>query len=404
MAERHGAKILVVDDEAEYLQTTIQYLRESGEDFDCLSAIHGAMAIQVAKSKLPDLIITDWDMPVMNGIEATTALKQDPETRDIPVIVSSGAMTTSSHLRLALEAGAVDFIRKPIDRLELIARVRTVLELARSYKEIKRQKEIVEKRNRDFMDSVVYARRIQEAILPDKESFGRRLGGAFVYSQPRDVVSGDFFWYFDKRKEVMAACADCTGHGVPGAFMSILGNNILGAITRDFGMLKPNLLLSELNERMMATLQKTVLLENFSPEPTLDGMDIAIVHIDVGTRKVSFSGAHRPLIYFKSGEMHEIRGTNCSIGGVTAFKRLDFELHEIELSEGDSIYMYTDGITDQFCESSSRKYGQVRLKKLFSDIQGLSMEEQGIELSKALLEWRGSREMQDDQTVVGLKL
>ncbi len=404
MAERQGAKILVVDDEAEYLQTTIQYLRESGKDFDCLSAIHGAMAVQIAKSKLPDLIITDWDMPVMNGIEATMALKQDPETREIPVVIASGAMTTSSHLNLALEAGAVDFIRKPIDRIELVARVRTILELAQSYKEIKRQKEIVEKRNRDFMDSIVYARRIQEAILPDKESLGRRLGGAFVYSQPRDVVSGDFFWYFDKRKEVMVACADCTGHGVPGAFMSILGNNILGAITRDFGILKPNLLLSELNERMMATLQKTILLEDFAAEPTLDGMDVAVVHIDVGSKRVAFSGAHRPLIYFKSGEIHEIRGTNCSIGGITAFKRLDFELHEIELSEGDTIYLYTDGVTDQFCESSSRKLGQVRFKKLLSDIQNLDMDEQGREVAKAITAWRGNREMQDDHTVIGLKL
>jgi serine phosphatase RsbU (regulator of sigma subunit) len=278
------------------------------------------------------------------------------------------------------------------------------LELARSYQQIKRQKNILEKRNRDFMDSVIYARRIQEAILPDKESFGRRLGGAFIYIQPRDVVSGDFFWYFDKRKEVIAACADCTGHGVPGAFMSILGSNLLGAIIRDFGILKPNLLLSELNERMMATLQKNVMLEEYSIEPTLDGMDIAVVHIDLSTCKVEFSGAHRPLIYFKSGQMHEIRGTNCSIGGVTAFKRLDFENHEIELSPGDTLYMYSDGITDQFSSDSHKKFGSARLKKMLVDIQPLSMEEQQKAVARAMAEWRGTRDMQDDQTLIGLKL
>ncbi|MCS7084490.1 MAG: serine/threonine-protein phosphatase, partial [Bacteroidia bacterium] len=157
-------------------------------------------------------------------------------------------------------------------------------------------------------------------------------------------------------------------------------------------------------ERMMATLQKTVSLENFSPHSTLDGMDVALIHLDWSQKKVFFSGARRPLIYFKSGEMHEIRGTSCSIGGSTAFKRLIFELHEIELSQNDTLYLYTDGITDQFRFGASQKFGPSRLKNLLCEIQPLPMQEQALQIERAMNEWRGNRELQDDQTLVGLKL
>ena len=189
--------ILVVDDEEFNRQIILDILDQVEENYSVFTANNGKMACEAALKILPDVILMDWKMPEMTGIEAVKKLKSQKETRDIPVIMIT-AVTSPEKLKEAFEAGVVDYVTKPVKDIELLVRVRSVLKTNMYYKQVLGQKEKIEEQKKDITDSIRYARHIQEAILPEIEKIQNVLTESFVLFKPKDIVSGDFYWFTEK--------------------------------------------------------------------------------------------------------------------------------------------------------------------------------------------------------------
>lgn len=278
-------------------------------------------------------------------------------------------------------------------------------DLQEAFQELTRKKESlelayseIEEKNEEITASIRYARRIQQAILPHKESIKRLLPLYFTLFKPKDIVSGDFYWITEKDGRVFFAACDCTGHGVPGAFMSVLGNSLLNAIVKEGGIREPNLILDQLHQKITDTLRQA------DNAQTNDGMDVSLCVYDPHTRRLKFAGAQRPLFYFRNGEMLQINGDKQSIGGGTfADKRIPYSPHEFEMHKGDSIYIFSDGYADQFGGPKGKKMQVSRLAKFLTSIQAFTMEEQYYYLDKFYEEWKGDFEQIDDVLMIGVR-
>ncbi len=278
------------------------------------------------------------------------------------------------------------------------------LQFQRIQNELKNRNEALGEAFRDVTDSIDYAQRIQQAMLPNVQLIQSYLSEVFITYWPRDMVSGDFYWFYPRRKQVYLAVADCTGHGVPGALLTTIGYDSLNYIIRDFADLDVNFILSELNERITSTLN----LRNSDNEinPRNEGMDISLVRIDFKTQKISFAGANRPIWFFsKNKEFQDIRGTSKPIGSLLPhYATRQYVSHSIDFSSGDMLYLFTDGIVDQFGSKDAKRFSSRRLKELLESIHHLPMAEQKNHIEQAILNWRGNRRQTDDITMVGVRL
>lgn len=267
--------------------------------------------------------------------------------------------------------------------------------------EIKQQRDTIAHKNKDIMDSIVYASRIQRAVLPDIHKLNKKLPDNFIFYRPKDIVSGDFYWFtsleFEEDEILFVAAADCTGHGVPGAFMSMMGMELLNKIIIEHRVIEPTEILSQINWNIKENLQKSE-MEN----DTFDGMDIALCRIDLKSRKISFSGANRLLVECVDGHVNMLKGDNVSLGGHTDTKHT-FLRYEIELKPNATYYIYTDGFADQFGGMQHKKFMHKRLIQKFMEINTLSMESQKTELLKTFEEWRGENEQVDDVLIIGFR-
>ncbi len=268
--------------------------------------------------------------------------------------------------------------------------------------EIEIQKTIVDEKNKDITDSINYAKRIQSAILPSIESIQASLPNSFIFYQPKDIVSGDFYWVAEKGSRLIIAIADCTGHGVPGAFMSMIGNDILTQIVIEKGITKPNLILTNLHDGVRKSLKQDTSTSN-----TKDGMDIAIISFEINNfENVEFAGALRPLWIVKKDakEITEMKGDKHSIGGAYSSDTREFTNHELKLSTGDSIYLTTDGYADQFGGEQGKKMMTKNMKELLLSIQAKKLDEQKSILEKSFSSWKRNREQVDDVLVFGVRI
>ncbi len=252
----------------------------------------------------------------------------------------------------------------------------------------------------DIKDSINYAERIQRAMLPALENMQNHLPQSFIYFQPRDVVSGDFYWYSHKDGVDYFATCDCTGHGVPGAFMSMVGNSLLNEIILTKNITSPSVILSELNKGVQSALKQR---EN----QTRDGMDVAFVAIDYPNKKVTYAGANRALWIVKNSEMandvFEIKATKSAIGGFTDESQV-YEQHVLELKTDDVLYMHTDGYADQFGGPNGKKLMTKKFKEIVLSMQQKNMRMQGVVLENEIVDWmKKTYEQVDDILVVGIK-
>ena len=625
--------ILVVDDIPGNLRTIIGYLKEMNNNYGYMQAINGEMALKTALKKLPDLIITDWEMPVMNGIQLIKELKKNPKTTEIPIIMASGIMTSSENLQTAMDAGAIDYIKKPIDKIELRARVRSMLklsdynkqiiaqnsllikqkddilkktqnlqqankqiilinnnlaenieELKQAHEEIKITSDNLEKQNtnleqaynnvkllsnigqsitvslnikniinnvytnvnkliksdifsigifnneknaiefegtiengqklpihydkfdenclsircyknnesihidnlsieyfkyfksfpkakegkvpesilyipltsnnkpigvistqsfkknvykkyhKDILsniaiytsiavenakkfkiinkqnillenyttrieESIKYAKNIQQAMLPSKIQIDKELN-CFIIYKPKDIVSGDFYWFGKQETTTFVAVVDCTGHGVPGAFMSMIGNSLLNEIIKHMQITNPKEVLHLLNIEIIKLLNQNI-------TNNTDGMDLSLCRIDKNNNqiKIIFSGAKQKLFYSKNNEIHIIKGDRSHIGGTIYNKNKDYNFtnKEIFLSTNDNVYLTTDGYIDQN-NSLRKRFGTKRLKNKLSQITNKTLQEQKLFLETELIHWQGKEEQRDDIALIGIKL
>ncbi len=263
--------------------------------------------------------------------------------------------------------------------------------------EVVRQKAEIELKNRDILDNLLYARRIQDAILPEIHQIYETLHESFIIYLPKDIVSGDFYSFSQKDGKVVLAAADCTGHGVTGAFMSMIGSSVLNQIINERGITQPSLILNNLNNGITEALKQR---EN----DVTDGMDIALCTFDLETLHLQFAGANRPLWLFRYGELMEIKPDKLAIGGFRIGRDATFTNHEIRLQTGDTIYLSTDGFADQFGGPFGKKLLSKRFREILSSMQNISMREQEKKLTDIFTEWKGNVTQVDDVLVIGIRV
>jgi len=247
----------------------------------------------------------------------------------------------------------------------------------------------------EIMDSITYARRIQEAILPSENFLKTNLNQNFVMYAPKDIIAGDFYWMEKVGRKVLVAVADCTGHGVPGALVSVVCSNALNRTVLEFGITEPGKILDKTRELVLEAFSR-------SDKDVKDGMDISLASIDTETFELQWAGANNPLWYVSNQELHEIVAHKQSIGKIE--QPTPFMTHNLKLKKGDVLYLFTDGYADQFGGSKGKKFKYKPLKKLLLENSQLSMAEQKLFLERTLQVWKGNLEQVDDICVMGLKL
>ncbi|MBI3502430.1 MAG: tetratricopeptide repeat protein [Bacteroidetes bacterium] len=265
----------------------------------------------------------------------------------------------------------------------------------KSNKAITFQKEIIEQKNKDITDSINYAKRIQTAILPGKEFVQKLFPQSFVFYHPRDIVSGDFYFFAEAGKKKIAAACDCTGHGVPGAFMSMIGNDLLHKIVNENKITDTAKILSELHKNILQALNQDI-----QNRTSFDGMDVSIICYDEEKKQIQFSGAIRPLYYFTSAGFQELKGDRNSVGAEGAA----FSSQQISLNGSSTFYLFSDGYVDQFGGKNGKKFMAKKFKDVLNSVQKKSMQEQEEILSKELFEWKNDRGQVDDVLVIGIRI
>lgn len=262
--------------------------------------------------------------------------------------------------------------------------------------ELSRKTEELFERNEEIQDSLEYAKRLQSVILPDESNFSNFFGDSFLYFSPKDKVSGDFYWYYEDEKNVFAAAVDCTGHGVPGALLSVVGNSLLREIVIKREITDPSDILTELDKGLLEAMSKNNELI------ARDGMDIALIKVEKISSKLSFSGAYRPLIII-SENLNEIGGSRYPIGFYQADNK-KFEEHTVELKKGDRIYMFSDGITDQFGGPDNKKFKKTQLKDILQKTRDFTLLEQKEYIQYSFKNWQQSNYQTDDVLLIGLEV
>lgn len=269
-------------------------------------------------------------------------------------------------------------------------------EVVRQKEEIERQKEKVTNLYNDLTDSINYAKRIQQAILPTRDQIMQLFPESFVFYKPRDIVSGDFYWFKSSGSKKMVAVVDCTGHGVPGAFMSLVGHNVLNQVTKVFT--RPSQILNNLNRLSSEALKVKAERHEFS-----DGMDLAFFSIDSQTLQLEYSGAHNPLIIARGDELITLSPDKFAIGSFE-YSQKEYTNHQFQLEPGDMIYGFSDGFADQFGGPRGKKFLKKRFRGLLNEISHLSPAEQHDRLNEALITWKRSEDQVDDILVVGIRV
>lgn len=266
--------------------------------------------------------------------------------------------------------------------------------------EIAKQKEELSIKNKSIFDSINYAKRIQEAMMPSEYLFKKLLTDSFIYYKPKDIVSGDFYWIAEKNNKIFVAAADCTGHGVPGAFMSIIGFDLLRNITKEQGIEDPAQILNLLNEGITETFSK-----NVADKTVKDGMDVALCVIDRDNFILEYSGAINPLYLVRNNQIITVRGNRFSIGMADENSVSEkFESHTVPLKENDVVYIFSDGFADQFGGPFGKKYKFSRFRQLLLTIHSLPMKKQKAFIDENLNNWKGDLEQVDDILVIGIKI
>jgi serine phosphatase RsbU (regulator of sigma subunit) len=267
--------------------------------------------------------------------------------------------------------------------------------------EFKKIEQDIKEKNKKISDSINYAQRIQTSILPQTKHIQDHFPRSFIFYRPKDVVSGDFPWFFQKEGIYYIAAVDCTGHGVPGALISFIGyfllNNIVSA-NPDYSAAQ---ILDELHKQVRTTLKQ-------DQEGALgrDGMDLAFCKIDKEKKTLEFAGAHRPLFLMRNGELNEYRGDRKAIGGIPLANKpeKDFENNLLEYQEGDRIFIFSDGLPDQIGGPDRKKFQVKKIREILAESPDVSMAQLSRSFSKHFYDWMGDEKQVDDVLLIGIEL
>jgi len=386
------SRILIVDDATE----NIDILTAALTGYRKMIALNGERALKLAFSdNPPDLILLDINMPGMDGYEVCQILKTNEKTREIPVIFLT-ANTDSESIIRGFEMGANDYITKPFNMGEMLARVKTHLALKKSKDDIARLLLDIESKNRLITSSIEYAQTIQQALLPDDDRLDQLLPEHFILYHPKDIVSGDFYWVRQADGSVLVAAVDCTGHGVPGAFMSILGLSFLNEVTRSKYCCPANIL-DQVRKKVKHALKQT---GEFAEQR--DGMDMALVQLGNDHRSLKYAGAYNPLYLVREGVLTEYKGDRQPVA--IHYREKPFTNHTVDLLPGDSFYIFSDGFADQIGGEHDRKLMSGTFKEWLREIAGEPMQKQKMILEERIRTWQGDNEQTDDILVIGVRV
>jgi serine phosphatase RsbU (regulator of sigma subunit) len=258
---------------------------------------------------------------------------------------------------------------------------------------------IIQEKNKDITDSIRYAKRLQSAILKPENGIRECFGDGFVFFRPKDIVSGDFYWFERFGDQALVAAADCTGHGVPGAFMSIIGCNLLSQSVNEYAITQPAAILNSVNKGLSKVLQ-----QKGDSAAVSDGMDIALCSFDRKKMIVEYAGAYNPVWLVRDGKCNEYKGDKFPVGAFLDNQVRIFRNHEIPVQPGDWLYLFSDGYADQFGGPEGKKFKYKQFSKLFTDHSHLTGEEQKDILSRRFEQWIGDLEQVDDLLVIGIRI
>ncbi len=352
----------------------------------------------------PDLVLSDHSLPQFSSLEALQIARK--KKMNIPFILITGSVSEEFAVE-CMKAGVDDYILK-----NSLIRLPSSIENILSKNKVKREKDIVELLHKELLiaykkiedssksitDSINYAKLIQNAMFVDKSMLKDYVKDSFIIFRPKDIVSGDFYWFSQHNNKLVIAIVDCTGHGVPGAFMSMIGYGILNEIVNLKHITQPAEILKKMNESLNTALKKS--RENQS----YDGMDIAICTIDKENSQLEFAGANRHLYYYTENRIEQIKGNKFGIGGSHINSHKAFINHKILYNKEDRIYFFTDGFADQFGGEKEKRMMTKNLVKFIGHTASTCLTEQCNKLNSCLDKWQGSIEQTDDILLLGLQL
>jgi serine phosphatase RsbU (regulator of sigma subunit) len=270
---------------------------------------------------------------------------------------------------------------------------------------ISEQKNVLFEKNKEITDSISYAKRLQEAILPPNQLIEEKLPNSFIVFEPKDVVSGDFYWMENSGDHVIFAVADCTGHGVPGAMVSVVCSNALNRAVKEFQLTKPSEILDKVRNLVIETFRSGSNSGEIKLEDIKDGMDISLCMLNLNTLNLQYSGANNPLWILRkdSNDMEEIKADKQPIG-VYHDDSKPFTNHNIQLNKEDSIYLFSDGFADQFGGEKGKKLKYKPFKNMLISIRNKTVKEQQSSLLKEFHNWKGDMEQIDDICIMGVRI
>lgn len=430
--------IVCVDDEPIVVNSLKKQLKLNiGDNYMIEVAENGPEALEIIDELIEDgyeipLVISDYMMPGLKGDQVLVEVyKKNPYTLSI---LLTGQATVEGVGNALNNSNLYRFIAKPWNANDLVI---TVQQALKSYKqdkelatkneelaklnaslelqvierteqlqaalvEVYNAKSLVDKKNEDITASITYAQRIQSAILPLQEDISKKLPEHFIYFNPRDIVSGDFYWYAENETQAIIAAVDCTGHGIPGAFMSLIGNDLLDQIVNVQKVYEPHHILDELKVGVRKILQQET-------SRNQDGMDIALCVVDTLTaekRKIRFAGANNPLVYIQNDTLYKVNGDKIIIGGFQNYidGNHNYNQFELEVDSPTIFYLFSDGYQDQFGGDKNKKFMGKRLRELFLEIHKKPMEEQQSILAQTFDTWKGTNKQIDDVLVIGVRV
>lgn len=396
--------ILYVDDE----ESNLRIFKTAFKRFYKIhTALSGAEGLEILGEN-PDinLIITDQKMPKMTGIEF---LEKAVEDHPDPIRMILTGFSDVEAIIKAINSGRVyRYITKPWSKDELKITLDKALETYRLKMEnkelivtLKKANESLEQkvkeRTRKITDSIRYAQRIQSAILPELPQIRQALPESFVFFKPRDIVSGDFYWFHETENKIIISAIDCTGHGVPGAFMSLIGSDLMNMIVKVREITEPDEILFRMNKEVRAELRQDV-------NDNRDGMDMTVCVIRKDEKTVEFAGAKNPMAYVNGEGLQIIKGDKYSVGGDRKGGSPTFTKHVIPVENSTMFYMFSDGYQDQFGGNDNRKFMKRRMYNMFEKIAPEPPEYQEEKINLALTNWQGEEKQIDDILIIGFRI
>ena len=366
------------------------------EAYKRLGRYRTALDYYKKQSDLKDLVYTERNARKITEIETNYQIQQ--REREIELLRKESEIQV---LSLSKNRTVTYFLMGGLVLIFILASV-----LYQRYQYRIKSNEILENQNReiarkniDILDSIIYAKGIQDAIRPDPDILKEVFQDYFILSQARDIVNGDFYWLAQTEDMVIIAVMDCTGHGVPGAFMTVMGNSLLNQIVIEHGVDSPAKILTALQNEISNTLHQ----EKYN-HINNEGMDIGICKFHKRTNKVVFAGAKRPFYYYKDNKLHVIKGNTQSIAGSLYKTKPVFAEQSVTLSPGNTFYLFTDGIIDQFGGPDNKKFMNWRLKHQLNIMQPHDMEDQQFHLEAEIAAWKGKNEQTDDILILGVRI